>query len=389
MTRPRRIAAALAVCSAFALTGCAAGSPSSRMTTTSSPVAAAVSADSAVATGSPKLSATIPASARTPAWTSRAVALSTTTGEDAIALVHLGPDFPLTLTQSATVGGQLWYQAVSETPGRVATGWLPSSAVGFIEPAGGASASLDALDADLASYLADLGTRIGLDIFDVTRGVTYTYNADLSYYAASAMKVPIMLTLLSQLEARRKNATAAQIDLMTRMIEYSDNDAATELYKEIGWQRGIRTFMNGAGIAGLYPELPTIGWGRSTITPEAMVALLTGLHNGTILDDDDDRSFALRLMRHIETDQRVGVGDSSPAGATVEMKDGWTSAPGDAGPYVMNSSGIVTLGGETYIMAVFTHGSRSYPEAFEIARHVSGIVGERLTGAGADATAGN
>jgi beta-lactamase class A len=238
---------------------------------------------------------------------------------------------------------------------------------------------MDALDLDLAGYLNNLGRRIGVDVLDVTRGVEYTYNADLSFYAASSMKVPIMLALLGQLNARHREPTAEQISLMTAMIENSSNDAATELYKEIGWQRGMRQFMESVAIGGLYAEVPTIGWGHSTITPATMVALLAGLHNNTILTDDD-RAFALRLMRHIESDQRVGVGDSSPAGATIEMKDGWTSAADEAGPYVMNSSGIVTLGGETYIIAVYTSGNQSYPEAFDIARHVCKVVGEKLMG---------
>jgi beta-lactamase class A len=379
----RRFVACLLACSVAACSGGTVSSPARSGATAAPPASirpnASGSAGAATATESPVAVATN-STAGTPAWTNQAVALSPAAGDETSASVHLGANFPLVLTeQSPAADGSLWFRATVQTPGRQAFGWLPASSVTFLQPAGGATAGVDALDVDLAAYLNGLGNRIGVDVFDVTRGVEYKYNADLSFYAASSMKVPIMLALLAQLDARHREPTADQLALMTEMIENSINDAATELYKEVGWQRGMRQFMDKVGIGGLYAEVPTIGWGHSTITAAAMVALLSGLNDGTILADDD-RAFALRLMRHIESDQRVGVGDSSPAGATIAMKDGWTSAADEQGPYVMNSSGIVTLGGETYVIAVYTSGNRSYPEGFDITRHVCKVVGEKLMG---------
>jgi hypothetical protein len=86
-------------------------------------------------------------------------------------------------------------------------------------------------------------------------------------------------------------------------------------------------------------------------------------------------------MRHIESDQQVGVGDSSPAGAIVEMKDGWIDIDDTtSGPYVMNSSGIVSKAGETYVIAIYTIRNRNYPVGFAIARHVALVVGQKLMG---------
>jgi hypothetical protein len=378
----RRLLVCVLACSLAACSGGTAGSPAASRATPAASASTRVDASSSAVVATPAISPAAASSSTatgTPAWTNQAVALSAAAGDETSVTVHLGANFPLTLTAQSSAAGSLWYRATSQTPGRLAVGWLPASSVTFLEPAGRASAGMDALDLDLAAYLNGLGQRIGVDVFDVTRGVDYTYNSDLPFYAASSMKVPIMLALLGQLNGRHREPTTDQISLMTAMIENSSNDAATELYEEIGWQRGMRQFMEGVGIGGLYAEVPTIGWGHSTITPAAMVALLAGLHNNTILGDDD-RAFALRLMRHVESDQRVGVGDSSPAGATIEMKDGWTSAADEAGPYVMNSSGIVTLGAETYIIAVYTSRNQSYPEAFDIARHVCKVVGEKLMG---------
>jgi beta-lactamase class A len=345
--------------------------------------ASATAADSplpSTATATPAATAT-PDPVSVQAWTNQAVALMAEAQKGGAAQVHLGAGFPLTLTsRTSEVDGDEWDEATWQTPGRQATGWLPSAAVTTTKPSIGASASFDALDSGLSDYLNDLGTKAGVQVLDVTRGVTYNYNADNQFLVASSIKVPIMLTLLSQLETRKKKPTAAQVSLMTSMIEHSNNDSATELYKEIGWQRGIKNFMKGLGIAGLIPAPPTTGWGYSTTTPAAMVALLARLNAGTILNQTD-RDFALKLMRHIESDQQVGVGDSSPAGAIVEMKDGWIDIDDTtSGPYVMNSSGIVSKAGETYVIAIYTIRNRNYPVGFAIARHVALVVGQKLMG---------
>jgi len=288
----------------------------------------------------------------------------------------LGTNFPLTLTsESATVDGKLWYQVAWQTAGRYGTGWLPASALRMSRPSGAATASFDALDTDLAAYLAKLGAHVGVEVFDVTRGMTYTYNAGRAFLVASSMKVPIMLTLLAQLETKGRQPTTGELALLTTMIENSDNDSASALYEEIGYQSGIAAFMRQLGISGLAPASPTTGWGWSAITPAAMVSLLARLHAGTILTAAD-RALALRLMEHVESDQQVGVGDSSPDGATVALKDGWV--PGPDGLYVMNSSGIVTVGGETYIAAVYTTDNSSLEDGFDIVRHVCDVIGDRL-----------
>ncbi len=310
------------------------------------------------------------------------MALYATASDDGAAQVHLGANFPLALTlKSATVDGQVWYQATWQTPGRQGTGWLPGSALTMIQPSGGAMASFDALDTGLADYLTDYGKRVGVELLDVTRGVTYTYNADLPYVVASSIKVPIMLTLLTQLEAKGRRPNATELSLLTTMIENSNNSSASALYKEIGYRTGLNAFMKKVGISGLTPHVNPVGWwGYSTITPAAMVSLLELLHAGKVLNAKD-RALALKLMEHIQADQRVGVGDSSPAGATIALKDGWVLGPDNL--YVMNSSGIVTIGPETYILAVYTMDDKTYGEGFRIVRHICSIIGARMVGSSA------
>jgi beta-lactamase class A len=361
---------------------CLACGPAAKASPTPPPAATAATAEtfsplpSDPPTASPVPTATPKTSV--PAWTTKDVKVYAKASDEGAVQVHLGRNFPITLTSaSAQVEGNLWYEADWQTPGRHATGWLLASSVTLTTPSTSqTTAGVDALDEDLAEYLSGLGARVGVDAYDVTRRVTYTYNADLSYFGASSVKVPIMLTVFSQIEAQKRAPTAYELSLLRTMIEYSDNYSAEVLYEAIGAQKGINAFMKRAGISGLVPSKPG-WWGHSTIKPATMVALLTRLYEGTVLNDAD-RKLALYYMQHINSAGRVGIGDSSPAGATIAMKDGWTTALDGTGTFVANTSGIVTLGGETYILSVYTDHDHGLPDGWKIIRHVAKVFGERL-----------
>jgi beta-lactamase class A len=313
-----------------------------------------------------------------PAWTTADVRVYAKASDDGAIQVHLGPNFPVTLTsKTAQVDGHLWVEVTWRTSGRHATGWLAASSVTLDTPlTTQTTAGIDALDEELAEYLSALGKRVGVDAYDVTRGVTYTYNPGLSYFCASSVKVPIMLTFFTQIEAKGREPTAHELSLLRTMIENSNNNSAESLYEEIGAQKGINAFMKGVGITGLVPNKPG-WWGHSTITPATMVALLTRLHEGTVLNDKH-RAMAIGYMEDVDAAGKVGIGDSSPKGATVAMKDGWTTALDGTGTSVVNTSGIVTLGGETYILSVYTDHDRGYAAGWRIIRHVALVVGEKL-----------
>jgi hypothetical protein len=116
-------------------------------------------------------------------------------------------------------------------------------------------------------------------------------------------------------------------------------------------------------------------WGYSTITPQAMVDLLTLLYNGKILNSNH-RTLALNLMENVEADQRIGVGDTAPNNATVALKDGWVVS--DDGLWAMNSSGIVTVGNETYIISVYTQAQETLEGGQDITHKVCRTVASLL-----------
>lgn len=292
------------------------------------------------------------------------------------AVAHVGQNFALTLSgDAAWLNGALWYGVSWQGPQQVGNGWVPAMATTFAAPAGApAWASFDALSPDLANYLNGLGRNVGVVVYDETRGQYYTYNQNGQFIMASSAKVPIMLTFLTMTERQGREPNDDEMYLLTTMIENSDNDSAQALFDEVGGADALASFARGVHVSGIKPNPDAWGW--STVSPLAMVQFLTLLHDGKVLTAHD-RALALNLMENIEPDQRNGVGDTAPKGATVAMKDGWVPAPD--GLWAMNSSGIVTVGQETYVIAVYTQEDNALSDGWSITQHVAGTVGTLLT----------
>jgi hypothetical protein len=93
-----------------------------------------------------------------------------------------------------------------------------------------------------------------------------------------------------------------------------------------------------------------------------MAHLLAALSAGELLSMKGT-SYALSLMQNIAPDQRFGIGDTTPQGTIVSMKDGWLAL--DQG-WAVNSSGIVQAAGITYIVSVYTTGQPSQETGIKI-----------------------
>jgi beta-lactamase class A len=317
-----------------------------------------------------------PAVATGPAWTTESLALLRTAGDAESVVAHVGKAFPLELTSRSTlVAGDRWAEARWQTPGRGGTAWVPLASVTRTRSTRVPSASIDALDARLYAYLRKLGTRVGVEVWDRTRGLIYTHNASRSYLVASSIKVELLCAFLAKLEAAGREPTARERSLMAAMIKRSDNNAAGYFYDVLGEAPGITAYMKRIGVAGLTASPAWRGWGWSTITPAAQVRVLKLLHEGRLLNAKHTK-YALDLMRNVIPEHRIGVGTTAPEGADVAMKVGWVTGPD--GMWVTNSSGIVTYEGVTYVIAVYTDRDATLKEGFEIVEHVAGEIADAL-----------
>lgn len=292
-------------------------------------------------------------------------------------VAHVGQNFPMVLLGNAKWNkGDLWYHIQWTLPKKKSNGWVEASAITFNSPGSAAGyASIDTLSSDLARYLATISDDVNVAVYDITRNRYYTFNSYNQFITGSSMKVAIMLTLLDMDEDQGHGPDDKDMALLTKMIENSDNDAASQLYfKEIGGAVGVANYLAKIGITGLDPN--SGAWGYSLITPMAMVNILTDLYEGKILNAQD-RNLAMSLMESVETDQQFGVGDTAPAGATFAMKNGWL--PGPDGLWAVNSSGIVMNGNEVYIVSVYTKDQNSFEDGQALLDHVCGAISGQLS----------
>ncbi|HEY7126488.1 MAG TPA: serine hydrolase [Ktedonobacterales bacterium] len=290
--------------------------------------------------------------------------------------VHVGVNFPLKLVgDTKLVNGVLWYHIQWQARQNAGEGWVPATAATLNDPGTQpAWASFDVLSPDLVSYLSNLSPHIAAVAYDLTRGYYYTFNQSGRFITGSSIKVFIMSAFYNMIEQQGREPNDTENGWLTIMIENSDNDAATALYNEIGRAAGMNRFLQQVGITDFAPD--NVSWGYSLITPLAMVHLLTMLHDGKILSDAH-RQQAFFWMTHIELDQRNGACLTAPKSASFcAMKDGWL--PGPDGYWAANSSGIITVGQETYIVSVYTNGQNALADNWGILNHVYGVISSLL-----------
>ncbi len=307
-------------------------------------------------------------------WTSEDGALRVAAGSAATA-VSLGANAPITLTGATQWRtAALWYAAHWSTPGRGGAAWVAASALTATKPSGMVYAGFDALSPSLTKYLTSWGNNVGAVAYDITRNTTYTYNPHGLFTMASSAKVPLMVTYLAHIESQGRSPNSFELSVLTAMIEHSDNNAAQVIYDTLGDQRGQIYYFRQWGITDYTPNVN--GWGWGEWSPADMAHLLTLLYEGKVLNSAD-RALAFHLMRSIESDQRFGVGDTAPAGANVAMKNGWVPEPD--GGWAVNSSGIVIVGSETYIVTVYSGEQNSYGSGQNIVTYVCGAISQALT----------
>jgi beta-lactamase class A len=90
---------------------------------------------------------------------------------------------------------------------------------------------------------------------------------------ASIVKVDILQTLLHQ---HGGHLTAAQRDPVTRMIEQSDNDAAPQLWDEVGGSTGVGRYNARLGLHETHPH-PGPQWGLTRTSAGDQVTLIRSL----------------------------------------------------------------------------------------------------------------
>jgi beta-lactamase class A len=220
----------------------------------------------------------------------------------------------------------------------------------------------DLLTGRAASFLATRDGTVLAAVYDLDTRQTWSVGQGPPQPEASVVKVEILAALLVQ--RGRDGLTRRQAALARLMIERSDNNAATDLWRAVGGARGVRSFNAAAGLTRTSPSACVVcagfawpGWGLTTTTPADQISLLRQLAGPGPLLSDADRRYVLGLMEDVIPSQRWGITAGVSPQATVALKDGWLPLDAARKDWQVNSIGWISGGGRDYLIAVFSTGN--------------------------------
>lgn len=241
----------------------------------------------------------------------------------------------------------------------------------------------DPLAGAAASYVSHRTGKVLAAVYDVRTGQTWRLGQGPPQPAASVVKLDILETLLAQ---RNSGLSAANRSLAQRMIEDSDNDAATSLWDAAGGASGLRAYNQAADLTGTTPS-PCVqcagfawpGWGLTTTVPDDQITLLKELIGPSTLLTPAERDYAMSLMENVTPSQRWGVSGGVPARVTVALKNGWLPLDAAGTDWQINSVGWISGDGSDYLMAVLSTGNPTEQYGIDTIDHLAAIVWKAMS----------
>ncbi|RZB20363.1 hypothetical protein StrepF001_04360 [Streptomyces sp. F001] len=257
-----------------------------------------------------------------------------------------------------------------------------------VQPVAQPTVDRDALLAEAVRGLpVEDGADVSVAVLDVDSGEGASYGED-TFDTASIVKVDILATLLLQAQDAGRQLTAAEQAYATAMIEHSDNDSASALWRTIGGAKGLDAANERFGLTGTEGGDGML-WGLTQTTAVDQLALLQQVFGEESELDAASRSYLRELMGRIAAGQQWGV---SAAGddAAWALKNGWLPRTA-TGLWDVNSIGRVTVGGRDFLVAVLSDGNSTKEKGIALveaaARAAVSVVAEYGAGARTGGTA--
>jgi beta-lactamase class A len=205
------------------------------------------------------------------------------------------------------------------------------------------------LSADIWKGLRGRNGAHAVSVYDRVTGVYCVFNGSKHFDSASIVKAIIMAALLRWHQETKTPLSAWEKSEATLMITQSDNDAATDLWDELGMDR-LQHFLNLAGMG--ETELGQDGeWGLTRVTAHDEMLLLKLLTAPNSVLDAYSRSYQLGLMARVVSWEAWGVTAGTPSDVTWHVKNGWLP---DATGWHINSIGTFSGHGKNYMIAVLS-----------------------------------
>jgi hypothetical protein len=220
--------------------------------------------------------------------------------------------------------------------------------------------------ASLAAYLATRTDNVTAALYNVTTHQTFIYRPRIKEVTASMEKIDILAVLLWESQNDRRDLTAKEMTLATKMIEYSDNKAAESLWVTIGQLPSVTEFNDDIHFT---QTIPNWDWGLIETTPRDQLNLLKSILFPHDYLDQESQEYEQNLMENVVDYERFGIPTGVPSSATVGVKDGWY--PEKATGWQVNTAGYVHLGRTYYLAVVMTASNPSEAYGREVVNRVS------------------
>lgn len=166
--------------------------------------------------------------------------------------------------------------------------------------------------------------------------------------------------------------TSSENSLLTRMIENSNNSAASTIWRQLGSDKAVQSFFQKVGLKNTIAG--TDGWwGHTTTNVTDQLTMMKYFAYPNSVLTDSQRTYGLNLMQHVESDQRWGTGYGIPAGVSVALKNGWVTSNPPSKLFV-NSLGYINGQGKNYVIAVLTTDNSSLSYGMETINKISSLV---------------
>jgi beta-lactamase class A len=224
------------------------------------------------------------------------------------------------------------------------------------------------LGPEVTNYIHSRGNTVSVGVYDANTGKTYTYNPSKTYYTESVVKMSMLANVLY----KKTPITSYENTLLTRMIENSNNSAASTIWRQLGSEQKVQPFFRKVGMTNTIAG--TGGWwGRTTTTVSDQLTMMKyfAFHNALL--SDSQRAYGLNLMRHVQLDQRWGTSSGIPSGVSVALKNGWVTSNPPSKLYV-NSVGYINGQGKNYVIAVLTTNNKSFSYGKDTINKISSLV---------------
>ena len=243
------------------------------------------------------------------------------------------------------------------------------------------AAPVRALERDVAALLAHRDGTVAMAVENLNTDLTATWGSPAPQAEASVVKVAILGTLLATSTTTNEPLTPRVRALAAQMIELSNNDAATALWRAAGGAAGLATFDHRIGLTSTSPSTCLVcagfgwpGWGLTTTTPLDELRVLRAVLFSPRYVNAPGRTLARSLMTSVVPSERWGVANGVPGDASVALKNGWLPLDGADSDWQINSVGWVHGDGRNYLAAIFSTANPSETYGIDTLNAISHVL---------------